>query len=217
MSTFTHNYNPEQLPPDELSAREHQLLKTHLNAERAARWKQLAGPKPTSLSIILKHKKWLWIVLIALLGAAIWWQADKFSVATKAPVPVMAVRQDLVAYPFDNIAVRGEQDGAVQKFIRPSTALEAYRKNDFEAAIRESSPADHYFIGICWLQLHEPQKALAEFEQVSAFNDEFYYYKGVALQDLGRYEEAKTSFQQALDSKTLRKTYREEVARRIKN
>jgi len=216
MNTFSHKYNPEQLSPEELSIREHQLLKTHLNAERAARWKQLAGPKPTQLQIILKEKKWIWLVVIALLGAAICWQAGWFLPVLKDPNPTIAARTDLIPYPFDNIAVRGEQD-QVQKIVRPAKALAAYRNNDFATAIRESSPNDPYFVGICWLQMHEPQKALAAFEQVSTFSDEFYYYKGVALQDLGRNEEAKALFEQALDSKTLRETYREAVVKRIKN
>ncbi len=215
MNTFSHKYNPEQLPPEELSIREHQLLKTHLNAERAARWKQLAGPRPTRLQILLADKKWIWLAVIAVLGAAICWQAGWFSPVLKDPNPIIAARTDLIPYPFDNIAVRGEHE--VQKFVRPAKALAAYRKNDFGTAIRESSPTDHFFIGICWLQLKESQKSLDAFEQITTFSDEFYYYKGVALQDLGRYEEAKTLFQQALDSKTVRETYRVEVIKRIKN
>jgi tetratricopeptide (TPR) repeat protein len=216
MNILNEKYSPSQLPPDELSEREKQLLQAHLNLERAARWRKLAGPKPMSLRAIFGGQKWLWWVAALLLGAMICWKTDLFSTQEKTEKTLLAARTGLIEYPFENITVRGGQAG---QGSRPAKALESYRKNDFETALREAAPNDHFFIGVCWLQLGNAQNALTEFEQTNLeddrIGDEFFYYKGVALQDLGRFEEAKNAFQRILDSKTIREPFRASTIKRM--
>jgi len=219
MNSITEKYNPNQLPPDELSEREKQILETHLNLERTTRWRQVAGPKPGIIQTIFGKRMWGWWAVAILLGTLLCWQAGLFSNDEKVERPLIAARTELIEYQFDNITVRGEQKA--KSFAHAAKALEAYRKKDFETAMREAAPEDHFFVGVCWLQLNNAEKALSEFEQAalkdSNINDEFYYYKGVALQDLGRAEEANQAFQRVLESKTVRESFRAGTAKRIKN
>ena len=217
MNSFTEKYDPDQLQPDELSEREKQILETHLNLERRARWRKVAGPKPTIIQTIFGKKMWGWWALAILLGILLCWQAGWFSTDVNTERQLIAARTDLIEYRFDNITVRGEQNA--KGFAHSAKALEAYRKRDFETALREAAPNDHFFVGVCWLQLNNAHKALAEFEQAALqdneISDEFFYYKGVALQDLGREEEAKQAFQRVLESKMVREPFRIGTAKRI--
>ncbi len=217
MSVFYEKYNPDQLPPEELSDREKKLLQAQLNQDRVLRWRQLAGPQPKTIRTIFMEKKWVWLAVLLFLATILCWQAGWFSNKSTSQHPLMAARTDLLNYPFDNLTVRGSQDA--QQLMLPAKALEAYRLGDFETALHSAGTTNHFFNGICWLQLKNPQKALYEFElqpiNDRGVGDEFFYYKGVALQDLGRKEEAKKAFQQILESRTVREPFRAEVAKRM--
>jgi tetratricopeptide (TPR) repeat protein len=219
MTNAYEKHNSDQLPPEELSEREKALLQTQLDLERSKRWKKLAGPKPQPFITILRGKFWVLAILCGLLLAILGWQQGWFSSAAPKEPVVLAARADLLDYPFDNVTVRG---GLTSPTIAlPAKALEAYRKRDFETALREAGVSDHFFRGICWLQLGKSQNALAELEQVApegpGIGAEFYYYKGVALQDLGQKEAAKLAFQKILDSKTVRGNFRKEAESRLGN
>lgn len=216
MSVKNEKYNPEELPPEEFSEQEKALLNAHLNQERKLNWKQLAGPRPKNFKPII-GKKWVWLILVLLLTTLFCWQKGWFSTFVPVEHPVMASRTDLLEYPFDNLRVRGGNEG--QALSIPPQSLDAYRKKDFRTALETSGPANHFFNGICWLQLKDTGKALGEFEQIPAddpgHGDEFFYYKGVALQEVGRKAEAKIAFQRVLDSRTIRKPFRMEAEARI--
>lgn len=219
MRAFYEKHNPDELPPEELSDRERALLQAQQNRERIQRWRNLAGPEPKGFQSRFAAKKWVWLAALLLILALICWKSGWFSTTSiKDPQSLMAARTDLLDYPFDNITVRGSRD--IQNRIIPAEALEAYRLKDFETALRNAGDANHFFNAICWLQLKQPQKALEAFDNMPpsdrGVGDEFFYYKGVALQDLGRKEEAKAAFQQILESRTVREMFRAEAAKRLK-
>ena len=218
MRAFYEKLSPDQLPPEELSDRERALLQAQQNQERIQRWRNLAGPEPKGLQSRFRSKKWIWLAALLLILALLCWKSGWFSATSiKETQTLMAARTDLLDYPFDNITVRGSRD--IQNRIIPAQALEAYRIKDFETALRSAGEANHFFNALCWLQLKKPEKALEEFDKMPpndrGVGDEFFYYKGVALQDLGRQEEAQKAFQQIMESRTVRELFRTEAAKRL--
>lgn len=216
MESFSKQYDPNQLPREELSEREKQLMHTHLNQERMLRWRRVAGPNPHNSVGIIRRKTIIWLAA-AVLATLLLYQLNTW--LSEAPEPQkqpFAMRTDLIDYPFENDAFRGGD--AQQKTVRTTQTLSAYQAGDFQKALQEALPDDHFFKGVCWLQLKQAQQALDEMAQAGpqdTLKSEFLYYKGVALQDLGRNQEATIAFQQLLNKQTVREHFRKEAAYRI--
>lgn len=210
MSILKDQYNRQELPADDLSTRERQLLETHLDRERAARWRQLAGKPEPVFSGTVQQRKWLWWAVAATFALGICWFSGIFNGSGAGLNSPMAARTDLVNYPFESASVRGARNDHAA--IRSAMAVDAYNRGDFQLALQSSSPDDHFFLGMCRLQLKDAAQALPEFEKAlntpENIGAEIYYYKGIALQDLGRNVEARSAFQQILDSKSARPFYK---------
>lgn len=217
MSILKNQYNRQELPADDLSTRERQLLDTHLDRERAARWRQLAGKPEPVFSVAVQPRKWLWWAVAATFVLGICWFSGIFTGSNAGMGNQMAVRTDLVNYPFESASVRGERNDRAS--VRSTKAVEAYNRGDFRSALQFSSLEDHFFVGMCCLQMKDAARALPEFEKAINMPEnigaEIYYYKGIALQDLGRNTEARAAFQQILDSKSTRPFYKKAVTERL--
>ncbi len=215
MNDFTDSEHYNNLQPEDLSVREKQLLQTHLDREKADHWRKLAGPKPTTFKTFLGLKKWpFWLVAASLL-AVVCWRLSSLIPSISPDKPMMASRSDLIDYPFENINVRGTQVAPI--IVHTAVAVAAYNKQDYATAFREAAAEDHFFKGVCLLEMNQPEKAIAEFAAFKNITfDEFYYYQGVALQDAGQKQEAKQAFQKVLDSKTVRPNLRGDVLKRMK-
>jgi tetratricopeptide (TPR) repeat protein len=217
MSILKDQYNRQELPADDLSTRERQLLETHLDRERADRWRQLAGKPEPVFTGTVQQRKWLWWAVAATFVLGICWFSGVFN--SSGVGNQMAVRTDLVNYPFESASVRGERND--HSAIRSAKAVDAYNRGDFQAALQAGSPDDHFFIGMCRLQLKDAAQALPEFEKAlhtpENIGAEIYYYKGIALQDLGRNVEARAAFQQILESKSARPFYKKAAQERVEH
>lgn len=217
MSNLKDQYNRQELPADELSARERQLLEAHLDRERAARWRQLAGKPEPVFTTSVQQRKWLWWAVAASFMLGICWYSGLFNGLSAGLDNPVAARTDLVNYPFESASVRGEKPEGLS--VRSTKAVEAYRSGNFETALQLGAPEDHFFIGLCRLQLKDAAAALPEFEKALAAPDnagvEIYYYMGVALQDLKRNAEARDAFGKVMESKSARPFYKKSASERL--
>ncbi len=212
MSDSFNHLDPASLPPDELSPLEQRLLRAHLDAERVARWNKIAGRERPGLSLFLKKNRWAGWAVAAGLALAVCWTAGLFSGGNDVASPAVAMAVD---YPFEPSAVRG---AAVETgFERSKQAIAAYQSGDFRRALEAAAPADRFFRGMCFLKMGNAAAALAEWDRMDAateaVGDEAFYFRGLALESLGRREEARQAFQKVLDSKTVREPYREATRR----
>lgn len=204
MNGFQKNYDPSNLPADELSPRERQLLQAHLDAERIERWGRLAGRGQSRFSLLFGGKKALGWAAAAGFALAICWNAGLFS-EKKAPGPVAQID-----YPFEPSNIRGEATSG-HGAVRSQQTIAEYRAHDYALALRSAAADDHFFRGICHLRLGEAAKALAEWDkmqpQTAGVGDEIFYFRGIALKTLGRSDEARAAFERVLGSKNIREPY----------
>lgn len=204
MNGFQKNYDPSNFPADELSLRERQLLQAHLDAERIKHWNRLTGRGQSRFSLLFGGKKMLGWAAAAGFALAVCWNAGFFS-EKKVAAPLAQID-----YPFEPANIRGESSNGLGT-ARSDKAVAEYRSHDYLLALKSADLGDHFFRGMCHLQLNEAAKALAEWDQMQppteGVGDEIFYFRGVALKSLGRPDEARASFERVLGSKNIREPY----------
>ncbi len=208
------NHEEDKLPSAELNKKEKQLLQAYQDRELLNRWEKVieSSDKKENRTSALK-----WIVALVVLASALFFLFGENWFKPAAPIKPLEIA-GFVEYPFMEQQIRGNSAASTEETAWKE-AVAYYKQGQFAQALEKSKSLQRpFFTGMCHLHLKNYEAAIAQFDlalKQPEYGSELYYYKGICLQQLGKKEEARARFKQALDSRDLREEWRQSAEKKM--
>lgn len=206
----------QDLPEEELTDAEQQLLQKVLDRELSEKWAQNLAQQGVHRQVAPKlrlfRRQWLAVAASLLLVVAAWWLWNS------ANPKAQRLADNYLNEPFglSSTTFRDDSQLAPQR----KTALEAYQNRRYEAALsavqslitaNQAQAADYFLAGLCYLYQPNPDYTAAAgyLSQArsldpSKFNDEIAWYLSLAYIKLKDYKKASFELNQIINSNTSR-------------
>lgn len=173
---------------------------------------------------IYRSRRWLLRVAAAVLFLAV---SSAVYFLRPEPNPDQIFSQYFEAYPSMYNVRSSDQPVELQEVI---AAMQPYVDGDYATAAtnlesllaRDASRADlSFYFGICQIQLHNPELAVASFDKVIASNHELLinhakWYKSLALLEAKQYTEAKQGFAELAQGESSFKDRASKIERKLR-